>query len=259
MASIVLIHGAWHWGGCWAPVQTLLEQEGHSVYAPSLALHHGSTLATHIEQVVDLIRENELDQIVLVGHSYGGVVSSGVLARLPGRIHHTIFLDAILPESGRSLLDLVLPPAGVLTLKGLARFQPMWPSFISANGFGIHDAPTASWIDSHLQPHPADTFIEPFPYTTVFEPTRCTYVACTEPMRISSKATLLNRLMERFMSASPLAVFTRRAAAAGWQVFELPLGHDIMVIEPAQVATIISAVAPVVSAPMLAARAVGGM
>jgi pimeloyl-ACP methyl ester carboxylesterase len=244
MAKIVLVHGAWHWGGCWAPVQALLEQAGHSVYAPSLALHRGSTLGIHIEQIVDLIREQQLDQLVLVGHSYGGVVASGVLARLPGRIHHTVLLDTVLSEPGRSLLDLVMPRGAVLVLKGLVRFQPMWPSFASAEGFGIHDVDTARWIDSHLRPHPAATFLEPFPYTVRYESARCTYVACTELIQISGQATVLNRLLKRFKPASSLAVFARRAATAGWRVIELPLGHDLMVIAPEQVAAIINAVAP---------------
>jgi len=253
MAAVVLVHGAWHWGGCWAAVQARLEQQGCAVYAPSLSLHRGSTIHTHIDQVVDLIREHDLAEIVLVGHSYGGVVVSGVLARLPARIHHTVFLDAILPEPGRSPLAAVVPPAGLAVLQALTRLQPMWPPFISADGFGVHDPADAAWVDSQMRPHPADTVVAPFPYAPAYDPDRCTYVVCSEPIRISDQSSLLGKVMERFTSASPLQAFAQRAAAAGWRAAELPVGHDAMVIAPDQVAALISAVLPA-----LAERAVGG-
>lgn len=257
MASVVLVHGAWHWGGCWAPVQDILEDAGHSVFAPSLSLHRGSSVSVHIEQVVDLIREYNLSDVVLVGHSYGGAVVSGVLARVPGRIHHTVFLDALLPEPGRSLIELVLPPVGAAIVKPLVGLQPMLPAFASASGFGIQDPRDAAWIDGHLRPHPSVTLVEPFPYPVNFDAARCTYVACTEPIRLSGEPTLINRLMGRFMSSSPLMQFSRRAADAGWQVIELAVGHDVMVIAPEAVAAIIAEVAPLADELPLRERAVG--
>lgn len=257
MQAVVLVHGAWHWGGCWAPVQSRLEQEGRAVYAPTLTLQRGSTLATHIEQVVDLIREQQLGQVVLVGHSYGGLVAAGVLARIPGRIHHTVFLDAIIPEPGRSLLESVMPAAGSLALQGLARLQPMWPSFVSARGFGIHDPAAAHWVDAHLRPHPSATFLTPFPYAPEFAPERCTYVACRAPIQITDQQSLLGRLMDRLMPPAPLAIFAARAAAAGWNVIDLAVGHDVMVIAPDEVATIIRAVLPAGEAPPLLERSLG--
>ncbi|MFN8567082.1 MAG: alpha/beta hydrolase [Kouleothrix sp.] len=258
MAVVVLVHGAWHWGGCWSAVQSLLEQQGCEVYSPSLTLQPGCTLNTHVEQVVELIREHDLEQIVLVGHSYGGIVVAGVLARLPARIHHTVFLDAFLPEPGRTPLDALVPRAGMAVLRGLARLQPMWPSFVSAEGFGIHDPSSASWIDSNLRPHPAETFMARFPYAPAFEPDRCTYVACLEPIRITDQGTVLGRIMARMITASPLTVFAQRAAAAGWHTVDLPVGHNAMVIAPSQVAEIINAVLPTDTLPALAERAVGG-
>ena len=257
MASVVLVHGAWHWGGCWAPVQDILEDAGYTVYAPSLALHRGSSLNVHIEQVVDLIREHNLSDVVLVGHSYGGAVVSGVLARVASRIHHTVFLDALLPEFGCSLIELLLPPIGAAAVSALCRLQAMLPPFATAGGFGIHDARDAAWIDSHLRPHPSATLVEPFPYPTHFDPARCTYVACTEPMRFSSEPTLLNTLMIRLMPGAPLTRFSRRAADAGWSVVELAVGHDVMVIAPEAVATIIAEVAPLADELPLRERAVG--
>lgn len=244
MASVVLVHGAWHWGGCWDQVRVILEQAGHTVYTPSLELHRGSTLARHVEQVVDLIREERLDQIVLMGHSYGGVVVSGVLARVPSRVHHTIFLDAILPEPGRSPIAGLLPPAGVIALIGLSQLQPMWPAFISAEGFGISDPAAARWVNSHLKPHPGATIIAPFPYAPDYDPARCTYVICRESIRITDTSSIFGGVMSRFMPEAPLAIFSKRAAAAGWKVIDLPVGHNAMVIVPEQVADLITGVLP---------------
>lgn len=239
MAAVVLVHGGWHWGGCWDPVRQILEQAGVAVFTPSLEQYRTSTLQRHVEQVVDLIREERLDQIVLVGHSYAGLVISGVLARLPQRIHHTVFLDAVIPEPGRVPIATLMPAIGVYALRALNRVQPMWPVVIHAAGFGITDPATAAWLDRHLRPQPGAPMLEPFPYAPAFEPARCTFVFCREPLRVTDPARLLGRIWSRLMPQSPLAIYARRAVAAGWQLHELPVGHNAMVIVPEQVAAII--------------------
>lgn len=244
MIAVVLVHGGWHWGGCWDPVRQLLEQEGITVYTPSLEQYRGSTLRRHVEQVVDLIREEQLDRIVLVGHSYAGLVISGVLARLPQRIHHTVFLDAVIPDAGRVPVAALMPPIGVYALQALNRIQPMWPVVIHAAGFGITDPSAAAWLNSHLRPQPGAPMVEPFPYAPVFEPAQCTFVFCREPIRVTDPTRLLGRIWSRLMPRSPLEIYARRAAAAGWQLHELPIGHNAMVIAPKQVAQIIQAVLP---------------
>src|SRR3954464_8697480 len=113
MASFVLVHGAWHGSWCWQRVRSALQALGHQVFTPTLTgvgerSHLLSTqvdLRTQILDVVNLIRWEGLNDIVLCGHSYGGFVVSGVADELPERVRSLVFLDAFVPENGESLAD----------------------------------------------------------------------------------------------------------------------------------------------------------
>src|SRR5437764_2913335 len=113
-ATFVLVHGAWHGGWCYARAATLLRSRGHTVFTPTLTgqgerahLFSGAiNLSTHIEDVLGVFRFERLSDVVLVGHSYGGMVVTGVADRIPERIKHLVFLDAFQPADGQSLFDL---------------------------------------------------------------------------------------------------------------------------------------------------------
>lgn len=107
----VLVHGAWGGGWAWKEVQRLLEAEGHTVYRPTLTGHgervHLSDpnidLSLHIQDVVNLIKWEELEDVILLGHSYGGMVVTGVADQVPERIRRLVYVDAIVPEDGESV------------------------------------------------------------------------------------------------------------------------------------------------------------
>ncbi|MGH8724055.1 MAG: alpha/beta fold hydrolase, partial [Burkholderiales bacterium] len=113
MTTFVLIHGAWHGGWCWRFVRPLLK--GHEVFAPSLTglgerkhlVRADIGLDTHIEDVAALLEMEDLKDVVLVGHSYGGMVITGAAARAPARIQRLVYLDAFVPESGKCALEYV--------------------------------------------------------------------------------------------------------------------------------------------------------
>src|SRR5215468_3419613 len=108
MATFLLVHGAWHGGWCWRRVSDLLEQQGHKVFAPTMTglgershlLDARINLATHIADIVNVIKWEKLEDIVLVGHSYGGVIISGVAEQMRQSIGSIVFLDAFVPASG---------------------------------------------------------------------------------------------------------------------------------------------------------------
>ncbi len=108
--TFVLVHGAWHGGWCWRRVSDLLEKHGHKVFTPTLTgvgershlLDARINLATHITDIVNVIKWEELKDIVLVGHSYGGAVVSGVAEQIGDAIGSIVFLDAFEPENGDS-------------------------------------------------------------------------------------------------------------------------------------------------------------
>ena len=111
MATFVLIHGAWHGSWCWKRVRRLLQSQGHEVFTPTLTgvgershlLSPAVTLETHVMDVVNLIRWEELSDVVLCGHSYGGAVVTGVTDRLFDRVAALVYLDAFIPDSGNSV------------------------------------------------------------------------------------------------------------------------------------------------------------
>src|SRR6266550_3724430 len=108
VAVFVLVHGSFHGGWCWQRVVPVLRAAGHGVYTPTLTglgerVHLASPdvgLSTHIEDIVNFILWENLHDIVLVGHSYGGMVVTGVADRIPGRIKHLVYVDALLAENG---------------------------------------------------------------------------------------------------------------------------------------------------------------
>lgn len=114
LPTIVIVHGAWGGGWAFREVEQLLRDSGYRVYRPTLTgqgeRYHLATpevdLATHITDVVNVLEFEELEDVVLVGHSYGGMVVTGVADRVPARIRHLVYLDAFVPFDGESLADL---------------------------------------------------------------------------------------------------------------------------------------------------------
>ena len=212
--TFVLIHGAWHGAWCWQRVVPLLEGHGHRVEAPTLAgvgervdeLSDSITLDTHIDQIVDLLNARNLWNVVLVGHSYAGAVIIGVADRAPQRLRRLVFLDAVILEHGQSL--------------GLPMGRdPRRPAAIpppSASAFGIPDPADRDWVQRNLTPHPAGTFEPPLILQhPVGNGIKCIYIACNRPAMMQH------------------ALFLQLARAnLGWQILDLPTGHDAMVTAP---------------------------
>src|SRR5579859_7931096 len=113
MSTYVLVHGAWHGGWSWRAVAAGLRAAGQEAHAPSLTglgdrRHLAAPdidLETHVLDVVNLLEMEDLTDVVLVGHSYGGMVVTGAADRVPSRIRTLVYLDAFVPEAGRTLLD----------------------------------------------------------------------------------------------------------------------------------------------------------
>jgi len=125
MITYVLVHGGSVTGHIWDPVSTKLISEGNNVFAPNLYDERVSNLTDHISQVCELISKNNLVEIILVGHSYGGMVITGVASKLSQRIKKLVYIDAALPSSGQSLFDLIkLGGKEPLSFEGLEALPP---------------------------------------------------------------------------------------------------------------------------------------
>jgi len=149
--TYVIVHGAWGGGWDWKHVDRLLTAGGNEVYRPTLTgqgehSNLSSTninLATHIQDIVNVILWENLHNVVLVGHSYGGMVITGVADRVPERIKHLVYLDALLPEKGENV-DAILPPKVPRTIKD-GFVIPIW---VTGNPPPPHDVPQSAWTFS---------------------------------------------------------------------------------------------------------------
>jgi len=149
--TYVLIHGSWHGGWAWQGVIRHLEEQGHRAYAPTLAGHGpaaeraGITHTDCVNSVVDIIKQHDLREVVLVGHSFGGSVISRVVAYVPDRIERLIFLDAFVLEDGQSVYD-NLPPYLIDLLNRLSQASPDNTTLL----------PWETWRDYFIQDAPAE-------------------------------------------------------------------------------------------------------
>jgi len=235
MATFVLVHGAWHGGWCYRETARALRAAGHEVFTPTHTgmgerAHQGSehiTLETHIRDVCGCIEAEELSSVVLCGHSYGGMVITGVADCLPSRIKALVYLDAFLPENGQSVTDLLplaLPAevaAGFLgAFRGSAlegRSGLMSP--IPAEGFNVR-ADNRDWVDRRCVPQALATFEMPILLT-------------------GAGAAVAQRLyiLADGWDPSPFRHFAARLEGQpGWRVTSLPSSHDVMVDMPLELA-----------------------
>ena len=165
MATFVLVHGSGGGGWYWQPVAWLLRAAGSEVYTPTLTgVGDRSHLAdcaidlnTHIKDVANLLFYEDLTDVILVGHSYGGMVITGVAAAVPERLDLLVYLDAYLPDEGQSEADLWPAPmrrameADESVGRGQRPLPP--PAF-----FGITDPEMADWVSARTTPHPMATY-----------------------------------------------------------------------------------------------------
>jgi len=142
--TYILVHGSSGGGWDWHTMDTILTSRGHTVYRPTLTglgerVHLANAnidLNTHISDIVNTIVFEELDQVILVGHSYAGMVITGVMNRIPERIKHAVFLDAAVPEHGMSALDLWPSLSEHAVIEGQVYF-----SWLQKDSVPPHDVP----------------------------------------------------------------------------------------------------------------------
>src|SRR4051812_5893566 len=163
----VLVHGAWSGGWCYARAAALLRSRGHTVFTPTLTgqgerahLMSGAiNLSTHIEDVLGVFKFERLSDVVLGGHSYGGMVITGVADRIAERVRALAYLDAFIPDDGQSLFDINIPAntQRFLAQAGASGGLSVPPP--PAAYFGVNAADAAT-VDALATPHPLGCFTE---------------------------------------------------------------------------------------------------
>ncbi|MFL2771185.1 MAG: alpha/beta fold hydrolase [Rhodospirillaceae bacterium] len=228
--TYILVHGAWHGGWCWQDVRELLESAGHRVFTPSLTglgdrvhLRHPSVdLTTHATDIVQLMVFEDLQDIILVGHSYAGHVVSVVADMAKERLSHIVYLDAVLATNGRSFL-----PPGV----GEERAQTAKDGYLMPIGsmkfLGIpEEHPRYDWVKSRLVEHPLPTLMETVQYENGGPAgVPKTFIRCLQNDRMLTDGT------------DPVAEMV--ATDAEWNYLTIDTGHDLMITAPEETARIL--------------------
>ena len=214
--TFVLVHGAWHGGWCWRRVADLLEAKGHKVFTPTLTgladrshlLSKDVILDTHIADVVNLFKWEDLKDACLVAHSYGGWPSSGALEQIGDRVSSIVWLDAFKPENGQKGADYASP---------FSRKAP------PPSAFGVNEK-DQEWVKSKLTDQPNGVATQPIKLTGAREKiARKTYIRAPKyPQAAFDKA------------------LAECKADSSWKTFvNENTGHDVMVDQPQWLADII--------------------
>lgn len=240
MTTFILVHGAGTGGWLWDGVADLLRAAGHVVHAPTLlgvgdrAAQGGpaTSLSDHVDDVVGVIVDRELESVVLVGFSYGGLVIAGAADERPDAVAELVFVDAFLPRPGHSFLDLLppaardrmeaaardgdgwrIPPAPVEQLGGIGRREPGVDAEDVEARLALRGAqPIGTYRSIATAPTPAGAAL----------PRR--YVSCTDKP-----------------PGDPLVDLAARLRADGWTVQDIPTGHFAMLTMPTALAALLSA------------------
>jgi pimeloyl-ACP methyl ester carboxylesterase len=230
VATYVLVHGGGHGGWCYQRVARLLRAEGHEVYTPTLTglgerahlLDGRVDLNRHIEDVVAVLHFEDLREVILVGHSYGGMVITGIADRAAERVGKLVFLDAANPVNGQSLVDVSGPiieavrPMGTV-VDGIELV--LLPGPEAGLLYGVTDPDDLAWMSDRLTGHP--------------------WVCFEQRLELTNEDALWAIPQYHIVCTSTLATrdpeLMARARAEG-RLWDIDTGHDLMLTEPERTA-----------------------
>jgi pimeloyl-ACP methyl ester carboxylesterase len=231
--TYVLVHGGFHGGWCWHEVARRLRGLGHRVHTPTMTglgershlMSPQVTLATFIEDLLQTFRFEDLTDAILVGHSFGGSLVSSLADRIPERLRHLVYLDAMVLRDGQTPAD-ASPPGHIGRYaersvdNGSGRVIPA----IDAEAFGITDPEQRAWVNARLTPQPLQPFLDPLRLAhPLGNGLPVTYIACTDPLWGS---TASSRAVARSMP--------------DWSYLELATAHDAMLLVPDELTAILA-------------------
>ncbi len=229
MTAIVLVHGGWHGGWVWREVEDLLRARGHRVFSPTMTglgerahlAHADITPDLHVDDICGVLRANELTDVTLVGHSYGGFIIAGVASRMPDRVSALVYLDAFVPTaSGQSAFSIGTPERAAEVRASMTGGYLVPPSGLDR---WTGDPEKRAWLASLATPHPIRCFSEGPTLTGVERAIgRKMHILCTRH------------------SPSPFWSFhDRYANDPDWETARLDCLHDAMIELPEATADLI--------------------
>jgi pimeloyl-ACP methyl ester carboxylesterase len=235
MSTFILVHGAWQSTGTWDLLAPLLQQHGHKVITPVLSglgvdqsrLSPDITLRQHVEDVSAELSKSP-EPVILVGHSYAGMIISGAAEAHPTKVRRLVFLDAFIPEDGQCVLDLLPPEIGAY-FRGVARDHGNGWRLPGGEGqldlWGLKPGEARDFVRARLSDFTLRCFEEP--------------LRLPANRKASLPATFLASVAEDYPARPFFAPFAAKARASGWAVTDLNTGHDCHVERPGEVANIL--------------------
>jgi pimeloyl-ACP methyl ester carboxylesterase len=236
MSIYVLVHGGGHGGWCYQSVARLLRAQGHEVYTPTMTglgerahlLSPAIDLDFQIADIVNVLEYEDLRNVILVGHSYGGMVITGVADRATNRIGHLVYLDAATPENGQSLVDIAAPFMNAARAQGRVVNGielVLFPGTEPLQFYGVEDPAQIAWMKTKLTPHPWKCFEQKLRLANEAAAARIpqTHIVCTATLPGRDRAKL--------------------EAVSNGRLWDIDTGHDLMITEPEAVTTLLLRVA----------------
>jgi pimeloyl-ACP methyl ester carboxylesterase len=232
--TFVLIHGAWHGGWCWKLLARQLRERGHDVHTPTLTglgershlLSRDIDLDTHIADIVNVFKWEEITDATLVLHSYAGWPGSGAVEQVADRLRALVYLDAFVPEDGQSNLDMQTPERLQIFNDALARGEAGRPAPKAAD-FAIADPAHVAWVDAKMTQQPLG----------VTKPKiKLTGARDNVPVKAYIRgAKHTNAHFDRFLK--------QYATDLAWRTWNLDCGHHVMLDMPEGLADILEELA----------------
>lgn len=222
--TYVLLHGAWHGGWCWKKITPLLIAAGHKVIAPtqtglgerSHLLSPSVNLCTFVQDLLNVFEWEDLHNVILVGHSFGGNVITFAADRIPNRIKHLVYLDAAIPISGQSVFS-QMPAELVQERRKLAQqtSDGLTIPVPSADTFGVLDETDAAWLKQKCTPHPIATYDD---------------ALCLEYAPGNGIPTTYIAVTPHYEPTASSRNYARKRT--DWTYIEMVAGHDAMITSP---------------------------
>jgi pimeloyl-ACP methyl ester carboxylesterase len=234
VATFLVAHGAWSAGWAWKKMRPLMRARGHELFTPTYTglgershlAHKDIDLETHIADILGVLQFENLSNVILVGHSYGGMVATGVADRAAERISQLVYLDAFAPRNGQSLLDLQTEESRERVRDGAKRAGGGWRVPMNPPPPDTSEADLA-WVGAHRMPQPIQTFEQKIKLTGAVDRLPRTYIYCLK----SRPGDVFRQFRERANTE------------AGWKCIDIDASHSPNITAPEALAQILDGIA----------------
>jgi pimeloyl-ACP methyl ester carboxylesterase len=234
MATFLVAHGAWSAGWAWKKMHPLMRARGHELFTPTYTgigershlAHKDIDLETHIADILGVLKFEDLRNIILIGHSYGGMVATGVADRASDRLSQLVYLDAFAPRNGQSLLDLQSEEARQRVREGAKAEGNGWRIPMSVPPPDTSEADLA-WVNAHRVTQPLKTFEQKIRLTGAVDKLPRTYIYCTK----SRPGDVFRQFRDR------------ASTEKGWKCIDIDASHSPHVTAPEALTKILDGIA----------------